>query len=155
MSEERERIEFFVRGQPATAGSKTAFVHRTTGKVSVVDACKAGPTWRVAVQDAASAALLREGLEGPILANALSIQLSFTLKRPRQHYSLSGRNEGKLKRWAPTWHTSKPDATKLTRAVEDALKGVAWRDDSLVCEQHVTKRYGEEVGCYVIISALD
>lgn len=149
-----ERVEFFVRGTPATAGSKRAFVHQATGKVSLVDTCAAGPTWRTAVQDAATVALRREGLEGPILANALSLDLSFTLKRPRQHYSRAGRNEGQLKRWAPTWHTSKPDATKLTRAIEDALKGVAWRDDSLVCEQHVTKKYGEEVGCYVIIASL-
>ena len=35
-------------------------------------------------------------------------------------------------------------ATKLIRAVEDALTGIVWRDDAQVAVQKVAKVYGDE-----------
>jgi Holliday junction resolvase RusA-like endonuclease len=39
--------------------------------------------------------------------------------------------------------TVKPDLTKLLRAVEDALTGVVWRDDSQIIHQVVNKEYAD------------
>ena len=38
---------------------------------------------------------------------------------------------------------TKPDATKMLRAVEDAMTGIAWLDDAQIVRQVVTKRYAE------------
>ena len=37
------------------------------------------------------------------------------------------------------WHTKKPDLTNLTKALEDALTGLAWRDDKQVCWHNTYK----------------
>jgi crossover junction endodeoxyribonuclease RusA len=49
-----------------------------------------------------------------------------------------------------THMTKKPDIDKLIRAVLDALKGVAWCDDSQVVSVYASKRYGQP-GCKVEI----
>lgn len=39
----------------------------------------------------------------------------------------------------PYWHTGVPDGDNILKAVQDALTGVAWRDDSQVCQATVCK----------------
>lgn len=41
-------------------------------------------------------------------------------------------------------HTKKPDTDNLVKAVLDALNGIAFYDDSQVCDIICIKRYGEE-----------
>ena len=55
-----------------------------------------------------------------------------------ESYSYSKRTE-LLSRGA--WHIIKPDCDNLDKAILDALNGLAYDDDSAVCELHVTKRY--------------
>ena len=38
-------------------------------------------------------------------------------------------------------HTKRPDTTQLLKAAEDAFAAVVWRDDSLVAEHRLAKRY--------------
>jgi len=38
-------------------------------------------------------------------------------------------------------HTVKPDASNIAKAVEDALNGIAYRDDSQIVQLFVTKAY--------------
>jgi Holliday junction resolvase RusA-like endonuclease len=46
----------------------------------------------------------------------------------------------------------KPDLDKLVRAVSDALSGVVYRDDSLVCSLTASKEYGTvRTGARVIV----
>lgn len=40
----------------------------------------------------------------------------------------------------PAWRDSKPDLTNLTKALEDALKGIAWKDDAQVARHFTEKR---------------
>lgn len=49
-----------------------------------------------------------------------------------------------------TTHTG--DADNLTKAVTDALNGVAYEDDCLITELHIKKRYGLTVGTEMTIS---
>ena len=76
-------------------------------------------------------------MDGP-----LRLTLTFFRTRPLGHYG-TGRNAAQLKDRAPDKPTVRPDTVKLTRAVEDALTGVVWRDDSQVTTHLLKKRYGE------------
>jgi Holliday junction resolvase RusA-like endonuclease len=55
----------------------------------------------------------------------------FVLERPKTDWG-TGRNAGRLKPRAPAWPLKRPDSTKLVRAVEDALTGILWSDDSVI-----------------------
>ena len=52
------------------------------------------------------------------------------------------------------WHTQVPDLDNLEKAVQDALNGVAWRDDSQVASKMSSKRWGTETKTVVTVSSL-
>lgn len=58
------------------------------------------------------------------------------------------------KREAADYHVSRPDADNVQKLVLDALNGVAFIDDSQVCELHMTKRYEANECIRVRIEAL-
>ena len=129
------RIDFFVYGQPATQGSKRAFV--TPSGVALADDNPRLKDWRAAVAQAA-----RQAYRGPLLEGPVALDLTFRRPRPKGHFG-TGRNAGTLKSSAPPRPTSKPDVTKLARAVEDALTGVIWRDDAQVVSLWASKLWGD------------
>lgn len=145
------RVQFFVPGIPATAGSKRAFPFRKAdGKlgVRVTDSCARGKSWR----DSVIAAALQVGTT--LRCGPLKLTCTFSMPRPKFHYVASKREKG-LRKDAPGFPTTKPDATKMLRAIEDALKGIAWHDDSQVVEQETKKRYAtNEVGASITIERM-
>lgn len=162
-------LEFFAGGRPMPAGSKKALplYNRSTGEplrrklpngkrggiiVNVVDdSGEAGKEWRRSVKLAARKAMGRgrKPFEGPVECEVL-----FVYPRPQSHYT----SRGELKPKAPKHHATRPDSTKLWRAVEDALSGLAWADDGQVVRQCVRKRWAssrdEAAGVYVQIVAV-
>jgi len=145
-------ISFFVPGIPATSGSKSAYPYKNkkTGRmgVAVAPASKRQKSWMGVVRFFAE-----ENYNGDVLAGPISLSLVFYLPRPKSHFG-TGRNAGKLKPSARKYPTTTPDLTKLVRAVEDALKGVTWKDDSQVVYQLNTKFYRERPGVEVTIRDL-
>lgn len=129
----RQRLELVVYGQPAPAGSKTA--GRTNdGRVFLRDASKGAAAWKRAVAQVAGEHMQgRELLDGP-----LTIAVDFHLPRPKSHVGKRG-----LKPSAPKHHVTAPDCLKLMRAVEDAMQGIVYRNDSQIVRETVTKGYGE------------
>lgn len=142
-------IEFTVYGQPRPAGSKRAFMRPGMKHPSIVDACEGSREWKNLVSDAA-----RQAYQGPLLEGAIDLLITFVLLRPKSHFG-TRKGESYLKDSAPYYVTSKPDLTKLTRATEDALKGIAWRDDSQVACQVTFKVYGEFQGAHVEVRQLN
>ncbi len=150
-------ITFEVVGQPATQGSKVEQVIRGRGGNPIIKNGRALTTirednprlaqWRQEVAHAA-----RQVYDGPLILGPVSLWLAFVRPRPKGHFG-TGRNAAKRKPLAPEYPTTKPDLSKLTRAVEDALTKVVWYDDSQVVELHVTKRYGEYFSVTVSIAA--
>jgi Holliday junction resolvase RusA-like endonuclease len=138
-------IGFFVPGIPVPGGSKRGFVVK--GKAVLVDTSgRRGKNWRVSVQAAAQTAYDGgEPLRGP-----LRLEVTFSMRRPKAHY----RTNGRLKDSAPLWALVRPDATKLLRALEDALTGILWVDDAQIVKQHVEKIYGPRPGADVRVYAL-
>jgi Holliday junction resolvase RusA-like endonuclease len=104
--------------------------------------------WRGAIAWAA-----RQVYNGPLLQGALKLTIQFYRPRPKGHFG-TGKNADTLKPSAPKYPITKPDNTKLTRAVEDALKGVVWKDDSQVVLGVQAKDFGECFRTHVIIETL-
>jgi Holliday junction resolvase RusA-like endonuclease len=142
------RIAFVVHGQPASAGSKRRVPVPGTGGAgynTIPDDRKAGP-WRARVAQVAGEAMAGQRM----LAGALMFRAVFYRPRPKSHFNA----RGDLKPSAPAYPTSKPDTLKLRRAVEDALKGVVYLDDSLIVDGHDYKRYGEAFRVEVIVEEM-
>ena len=142
-------ISFTVPGVPAPGGSKKAFMNPRTNKIVVMDDAKNNKGWRERVS-----VFARQAMEGkPPLEGPLRVAVTFMMPRPRSHYG-TGKNSQSLKPWAEkAMPTSKPDATKLFRALEDALTGIVWLDDSQVVFQVITKTYAN-VGPAADVSVL-
>lgn len=51
--------------------------------------------------------------------------------------------------------TKKPDGSNVLKAVEDALNGIAYRDDSQIVTSHIEKWYSDEPHTDVIIEEAD
>lgn len=134
-------VQFTVHGDPAPGGSKTAVpFQRKTGRlgVRVFDAGVRNKAWREHVAAAAVAAMdSAEPLDGP-----LHVQAFFRRRRPKS-----------VPDGTPC--AKRPDATKLWRAVEDALTGIVWHDDSQVVSQWVGKEYeSDEHGPGVTVTVI-
>lgn len=140
-------IHFSVDGKPATAGSKRGILIPRKGKkpfIAMKDMSgDNGRAWRALVQDRA-----RQAMTIP-LEGALVLLCSFRQPRPKKHYLTSG-----LRPDAPEAPDTPPDATKLVRAIEDALNGVLWIDDSRIVLQVIRKVYAETFGADICVGHL-
>jgi len=145
------QIQFWVPGIPATAGSKTAFPYKDkkTGKIRIAmaPANKRQKPWMADVK-----AFAVEAYKGDPVKGAVGLYIDFYLPRPKSHYG-TGKKIDRLKDSAPGRPITTPDLTKLTRALEDALKGIIWRDDSQVVSQYIEKHYSNKPGAQVTIIA--
>lgn len=138
-------ITFFVPGTPVAKGSAKAFYNKNAGKIVVMQDNKdKQKPWASMISYCAQEA----GCQ--LSPSAIRIRLQFVMPRPKSHYG-TGKNATALKKFVPSYHTSKPDLDKLIRCVKDALTGVAWKDDSQVCEVVANKKYGETPGVNVEI----
>lgn len=141
-------LAFTVLGTPQPAGSKKGYVNPKTGKVIITDAAKGSRPWK---QQVAGEALARTN--GTPFAGPVELALTFFVARPKAHYG-TGRNAAKLKPTAPRYPTTRPDATKLLRAVEDALTGIVYADDAQVINQYVSKLYGSPERVEIAVCAM-
>lgn len=112
-------IRFTVLGTPRPQGSK-----RHVGNGIMVESSKALKPWRQEVSGTA----LALGVSMFEAHVPVELTLNFYFTKPKS-----------AKRRAMT---TKPDGSKLLRAVEDALTGILYHDDSQIIESHVRKHYG-------------
>lgn len=155
-------ILLFIEGHPRPAGSKMAVAlykgprgapkekREYTGKAIAIDSAgDKGQMWRLLVADEVKKKI------GKPLEGAVHLRATFYLHRPKKHY-YTGAKEQQLRPDAPEHHTQAPDTTKLLRAIEDALKGVAWADDAQINFQVGEKlwacRWGERQGVLLRIT---
>ena len=104
----------------------------------VLDACKKSRDWKSSV-----AVVAAESFAAP-LTGALSVTMTFCLPRPKNHYG-TGKSAGRLRMSAPRHPSIRPDVLKLARSTEDALTGIAWRDDSQIVREYLIKRYADRI----------
>lgn len=135
-------IRLEVLGEPAPKGSGRAILiggkarHVPSGSNTNRDKLKA---FDVAVREAVREAL-GEVATPPLLGKPVHLEVTFRMKRPTGHYG-TGRHAGQLKANAPKYPTTKPDSSKLLRAIEDTLKGIVYGDDSNIVDHVIRKRY--------------
>lgn len=122
----KPEIQFTVYGRPMPQGSK-----KHVGRGIMVESCKGLKPWRQEISGAAMEAT--SGLVRPVFAQhvPLEITLRFFFTRPK---SVSVKKRPSM--------TTKPDGSKLLRAVEDSLTGVVFHDDAQLIEFHIRKMYG-------------
>lgn len=123
-----EPLVIVVHGVPGPQGSK-----RHVGNGVMLESSKKVKPWRQDVKAAALAAIdARPGwvpLDGPLGAS-----VTFTVReRPasKPTWWPADLPWSKALMWRPA---STPDLSKLLRSTEDALTGVAWKDDARVVE---------------------
>lgn len=127
--------QLVVYGNAEPAGSKRAFYRPNLG-VRVVDANPKSRQWKDLVSQEAGK------VAAGLLEGALFLEAVFYRPRPANHYG-TGKNAGVLKASAPPYPATRPDTTKLLRGIEDALRGVFYRDDAQIVRQVVGKDWGE------------
>jgi Holliday junction resolvase RusA-like endonuclease len=134
-------VTFFAAGTARPKGSHKALLIAGHARLAPESSGERG--WRHVVNDAALRAMHAARLAP--LDCPLEMHLVFYSARPKSHY----RTNGALKPNAPARPTSAPDADKLARSVGDALNGVVYRDDALICELRISKLYTDEAQPYV------
>lgn len=133
-----------VHGVPGPQGSK-----RHVGGGVMVESSKKVKPWRQDVKAAALAAT--DGgrlapLDGPLVASMVFTVREQPTSRPA--WWPAGLRWSKTLQWRPA---STPDLSKLLRATEDALTGVAWKDDARVVEYvRLAKHYAGDQAADVL-----
>lgn len=129
-------LTFFIPGRPVSQGSASAFPWQDAAHglhARVTDKTKGLKPWREVVGWEAKAAMRRTRHPGWLHNEPVSLTMEFVFPRLKGH----------PKTWTPP-HVSRPDGSKLQRAVEDAFTVVRlWHDDAQVSEWHGKKRYAE------------
>lgn len=127
-------VSFTVHGTAQTAGSKRGFYNKKAARVIITDDNARSRPWKALVSDAAIEAFgfERTPLDGPLL-----LEITFWLTRPKGHIG----KKGNVLPSAPFAPTVKPDLLKLARAIEDALTGLIYRDDSQITTEVLQKAY--------------
>jgi crossover junction endodeoxyribonuclease RusA len=104
-----------------------AFVHNYTPARSPVNVFKA--MCRVAAAESYSG----KPLDGPV-----GIEMDLVFPRPRAMC-------WKTRTMPRVWHTAKPDAENVAKAILDALTGICWHDDQQVCQLLIYKQVADGV----------
>ena len=116
-------ISFYICGEPAPQGSKTAFVRGR--RAVLVETSKKLPAWRKQIEDTA-----RREYEGEPIDRPVRVAVDFFMPKPQKP-----RFE---------WPATAPDLDKLQRAIGDGLeKGGVLKNDSRIVEWVARKHYAD------------
>ena len=138
------KIEFFVPGAPIGKERPRA-ARRGAGVVMFTPEKTAG--YEALVAATAAAALAGDApthqlLDGPLEAVLeMRFPVPASWSKAKRARALAG----------VEWHTSKPDADNVAKAVLDACNGVVFRDDAQVVMLVATKVFSDEPGVRVVI----
>ena len=141
-------VSFFVPGHPISKGSMRAFKLPNGAVISTASNASSLKPWEATIRSIAAKEI--SGFLPP--ENAIRIELSFYLQRPKGHFKKSGEVSEK----APRFPAKKPDVDKLCRSVLDALTGIAYHDDAQVTKLEAVKLFavGTGPGVHVTVEEL-
>jgi Holliday junction resolvase RusA-like endonuclease len=137
-------VSFTVYGRPEPSGSKKGYVRG--GVAIIVDANPKSAPWK---QQVAGAAIAIMGAT-PMFLGPVAAEFTFYRRRPINHL----RADGRVKESAPKHVVTSPDVLKQSRAVEDALSGIVYKDDSQIVDEVLHKRFGEPERVEITVSEI-
>lgn len=70
----------------------------------------------------------------------VALTLEVYVPRPKLHFDSKGYIKDRFYNARPT---SKPDVSNILKAIEDALNGIVWHDDSQIYRVEVERGYGD------------
>ena len=138
------KIEFFVPGTPVGKGRPRA-ARRGAGVVMFTPEKTAD--YEALVAATAAAALPGDAMAHQLLDGPLEAALEMRFPAPAS-WSKAKRARALA---GAEWHTSKPDADNVAKAILDACNGVVFRDDAQVVVLIATKAFSDEPGVRVVI----
>ena len=137
-------VSFFVPGVPVSQGSK-----RHVGQGRMIESSRKLAPWRALVAARAEVAMQ----ERKLYDEPLWLAARFTFWRPKGHYR-TGKLSDQLKAGAGSHVGTYPDIEKLLRAVNDAMEGIVFRNDSLVARVFAEKVYGDTLGAFISLGPI-
>ena len=141
-----DTIYFTIPDSPIAQG-RAKFASR--GKhVHVYDPIKSAK-WKKVVAFYASTAIANKEPNLFFFAHIpLLLVVHFIVPRPASHLTKTGKH---TKAWKQ-FPTSKPDLSNFVKAIEDALNGVVYHDDSQIVSEYTHKRYADSIAPCVIVT---
>jgi len=127
-----QKISFVI---PSTPQAQQRHRHTTRGKFTMVYDPSAKAKKTILQQ-------VRKFAPNPPLNCPLRMDITCYFERPKSHYR-TGKFSSELRPNIPLYHTVKPDRDNIEKIIQDALNGVFYRDDSLICSGTTQKFYGE------------
>jgi Holliday junction resolvase RusA-like endonuclease len=126
-----------VGGPPVSYGSKKALLHRTTGRVVMMETNAATVRgW----QDAMRLSMRADCPATPLLC-PVRLAINIFMRRPKGHFRVGlALTKAGL---ASPFPTRKPDGDKVARAVADCGTGIWYHDDAQVVEWTIKKLWTE------------
>jgi Holliday junction resolvase RusA-like endonuclease len=151
-------LHIFVPGKPRAKGSSRWIRSASTGKAIPPANDKAAlalADWEAKVAHEAR----REfeelfGKAEPLWNVSVNLNVQFVFVRPKSHYKSNDRTKP-LRACAPDHPRTEADRDKLLRAVQDALTGVVYTDDKLVCAGPVSKIYADAPGADLWLTRME
>lgn len=146
----KTRLTLTVGGAAVPQGSKKAVPQgKRWGVVDIAEG-RLKP-WRDSI-----ATLAQAKFQGPMIEGPVRLRLVFVRVRAASHFTskgwLSAAGAAVRQRLAPC---SEPDLNKTGRAVEDALTGIVYRDDSQIVWSEYRKVWGTSERVLIVVEEID
>lgn len=134
----RPVVSLVIPGEPVAQPRYRHASHRTRSGRTITTSYLPSdhPIWayRAALREAARQAGLTAPLHQPLI-----LEVRFYFPRPLRLQTRKAPD-------GPIPHTARPDLDNLLKAVQDALNGLAWTDDALICGYRMAGKWYVEKG---------
>lgn len=134
-------LVFEVPGEPVAKGRPEA--KRRKGKGGKVYVAQITPEKTVRYESTVALFAAQAMAGRPLLDGPLWMHVTAFFDRPKTHAKLIA---------PPRWVTKKPDSSNVLKAVEDALNGVAYADDSTVAHSEIKRLWCDDGRPRVVVS---
>ena len=120
------KINIVVHGKPTPKGRHRTAVNKR-GRIQTFTPIRTR-LYELKVRTAATVSMIESRADK--ICGPVALDIIIAMPRPQR-----------LKGNAIEWHTCKPDASNVTKAIEDAINELVYKDDSQVCLLRIAKVY--------------